>query len=94
MGRETFEKKEKYELSEPKNSFQYDQNGQSKGRENKAEINKRNMSVYAKMSDMKEALTLRQSVLVLMYKEILLISNKITQNLPSVVVDLLQVYED
>ena len=94
LGRETFEKKEKYELSEPKNSFQYDQNGQSKGRENKAEINERNMSVYAKMSDVKEALTLRQSILVLMYKEILLISNEITQNLPSVVVDLLQVYED
>ena len=35
-----------------------------------------------------------QSILVLMYKEILLISNEITQNLPSVVVDLFQVYED
>ena len=37
---------------------------------------------------------LRQHILVLMYKEILHISNKITNGLPSVVVDLLQVYED
>ena len=51
MGRETLERKEKGEVSELKNSFQYDQNAQSKGRENKAEINERNMSVYAKMND-------------------------------------------
>ena len=59
------------------------------GRENKKGSNERKMSVYAKMSDVKEAMLLRQHMLVLMYKEILHITNKITNGLPSVVVDLL-----
>ena len=38
MWQKPLKKKKKYELSEPKNSFQYDKTGQSKGRENKAKI--------------------------------------------------------
>ena len=58
------------------------------GRENTEGSNERKMSVYAKMSDVKEAMLLRQHILVLMYKEFLIISNEITNSLPSVVVDL------
>ena len=94
LGRETFESKEKGEMSKPKNSKSLVQNGKQMGRENKEGSNERKMSVYAKMSDVKEAMLLRQHILVLMYKDILHISNEITNGLPSVVVNLLQIFED
>ena len=68
--------------------------GKYKGRENKESLSERKMSVYAKMSDVKKALTMRQPLLVLMYKDVLIVSNKIDKSLPSVIVDLLQENED
>ena len=52
------------------------------------------MSAYATMRDAREAISLNQPLLVLLCKEVFIISNEITNGLPSVVVDLLQVYED
>ena len=52
------------------------------------------MSAYATMRDMREAISLNQPLLVLLCKEVFIVSNEITKGLPSVVVDLLQVYED
>ena len=46
------------------------------------------------MRDAREAISLNQPLLVLLCKEVFIISNEITNGLPSVVVDLLQVYED
>ena len=89
IGRETLERKEKGKMSELTNSNSLIQNGKHLGRENKEGSNERKVSVYAKMSDVKEAMLLRQHMLVLMYKEVLIISNEITNGLPSVVVDLL-----
>ena len=94
LGRETLERKEKGEVSEPKQqSFELDQNGKSKGRENKEGSKERKMSAYATMNDVREAMSLSQPLLVLLGK-VVFISNEITNGLPSVVVDLLQVYED
>ena len=69
-------------------------NGKHKGRENKEGLSERKMSVYAKMSDVKKALTMRQPLLVLVYKDVLIVSNEIDKSLPSVIVDLLQENED
>ncbi|KAA3480578.1 Transposon Ty3-I Gag-Pol polyprotein [Gossypium australe] len=52
------------------------------------------MSVLAKASDVRKALTLRQSLLVLMYKENLFTTNELTENLPSSIVSLLQDFQD
>ena len=46
------------------------------------------------MRDVREAISLNQPLLVLLCKEVFIISNEITNGLPSVVVDLLQVYKD
>ena len=46
------------------------------------------------MRDAREAISLNQPLLVLLCKDIFINSNEITNGLPSVVVDLLQVYED
>lgn len=90
LGREKErEKKENGELSDKNESI-----GKYKGRENKESLSERKMSVYAKMSDVKKALTMRQPLLVLMYKDVLIVSNKIDKSLPSVIVDLLQENED
>ena len=94
MGRETLERKEKGEVSEPKQQcLELDQNGKSKGRENKEGFKEKKMSAYATMRDAREAISLNQPLLVLLCKEVFIISNEITNSLPSVV-DLLQVYED
>ncbi len=52
------------------------------------------MSVFAKASDVRRALTLRQPIFVLMYKEILLNTNELPKDLPSSMLSLLQEFED
>ena len=95
MGRKTVERKEKGEVSEPKQqSLELDQNNKSKGRKNKEGFKEKKMSAYTTMRDAREAISLNQPLLVLLCKEVFIISNEITNGLPSVVVDLLQVYED
>ena len=82
-------------MSEPKQqSLKLDQNGKSKGRENKEGFKEKKMSAYATMRDAREGIFLNQSLLILLCKEVFIISNEITRNLPSVIVDLLQVYEE
>ena len=75
LERETLERKEKGEVSEPKQqSLKLDQNGKSKGRENKEGFKEKKMSVYATMRDTREAISLNQPLLVLLYKEVFIIS--------------------
>ena len=94
MGRETLERKEKGEVSEPKQqSFELDQNGKSKRRENKEGSKEKKISAYATMRDAREAISFNQPLLVVLWKEDFIISNEITNGLLSVV-NLLQVYED
>ena len=49
---------------------------------------------YAKTSEVKRALISKRPMIVLMYKEALLITNQLDSSLPSVVVSLLQEFED
>ena len=46
------------------------------------------------MRDARESISLNQPLLVLLCKEVFIISNEITNGFPNIVVDLLQVYED
>ena len=90
LGRETLKRKEKGEVSEPKQqSLELDQNGKSKGRENKEGFKEKKMSAYATMRDAREAISLNKILLILLCKEVFNISNEITNGLPSVIVDLL-----
>ena len=52
------------------------------------------MSFYAKTSDVKSAFGTNQPIFVLLYKEACFNSNEFDESLPSVVVSLLQEYED
>ena len=80
MGREQErEKKDKGELSGKKESIG----------KHKESLSERKMNVYAKMSYMKKTLTMRQLLPILMYKDILIASNRIDNSLPSVIVDIL-----
>ena len=55
---------------------------------------KKQWSFYAKASDVKNAFYTNQPIFVLLYKEICFNTNKLDESLPSVVVSLLQEYED
>ena len=55
---------------------------------------KKHGSFYAKASDVKNAFYTNQPIFVLLYKEICFNTNKLDESLPSVVVSLLQEYED
>ena len=59
----------------------------------KSEENKKT-SFYAKASDVKSAFYTNQSIFVLLYKEACFNTNELDESLPSVVVSLLQEYED
>ena len=62
-------------------------------REREREREKR-ASFYAKASDVKSAFYTNQSIFVLLYKEACFKTNELDESLPSVVVFLLQEYED
>ncbi|XP_010531769.1 PREDICTED: uncharacterized protein LOC104807992 [Tarenaya hassleriana] len=55
---------------------------------------RKNNNFFMRASEIKKALLSRQPMIVLMYKEALLNTNELTSSLPSVVFDLLQVYDD
>ncbi|XP_010551214.1 PREDICTED: uncharacterized protein LOC104821901 [Tarenaya hassleriana] len=55
---------------------------------------RKNTNFFMRASEIKKALLSRQPMIVLMYKEALLNTNELTSSLPSVVFDLLQVYDD
>ncbi len=48
----------------------------------------------AKKSEVKQALLSQQNLLILVYKEAMLTTNNITPSLPSIIVSLLQDFED
>jgi hypothetical protein len=55
---------------------------------------KKQVSFYAKASDVKNAFYTNQPIFVLLYKEACFNTNELDESLPSVVVSLLQEYED
>ena len=55
---------------------------------------KKQGSFYAKVSDVKSAFYTNQPIFVLLYKEVCFNTNEFAESLPSVVVSLLQEYED
>jgi hypothetical protein len=59
-----------------------------------SEKRKKQVSFYAKASDVKSAFYANQPIFVLLYKEACFNTNKLDESLPSVVVSLLQEYED
>ena len=52
------------------------------------------MSFYVKASNVKNAFYTNQLIFVLLYKEVCFNTNELDESLPSVVVSLLQEYED
>jgi hypothetical protein len=61
---------------------------------NMSEKQKKQVSFYAKASDVKSAFYANQPIFVLLYKEACFNTNKLDESLPSVVVSLLQEYGD
>uniref|UniRef100_A0A2N9H1I7 RNA-directed DNA polymerase n=1 Tax=Fagus sylvatica TaxID=28930 RepID=A0A2N9H1I7_FAGSY len=61
---------------------------------NTSEQQKKQVSFYAKASDVKSAFYANQPIFVLLYKEACFNTNELDESLPSVVVSLLQEYED
>jgi hypothetical protein len=61
---------------------------------NMSEKQKKQVSFYAKVSDVKSAFYANQPIFVLLYKEACFNTNKLDESLSSVVVSLLQEYED
>jgi hypothetical protein len=61
---------------------------------NMSEKQKKQVSFYAKASDVKSAFYANQPIFVLLYKEACFNTNELDESLPSVVVSLLQEYED
>jgi hypothetical protein len=61
---------------------------------NMSETQKKQVSFYAKASDVKSVFYANQPIFVLLYKEACFNTNKLDESLPSVVVSLLQEYED
>jgi hypothetical protein len=61
---------------------------------NMSEKQKKQVSFYAKASDVKSAFYANQPIFVLLYKEACFNTNKLDESLPSVDVSLLQEYED
>jgi len=55
---------------------------------------KKQASFYAKASDVKSAFYTNQPLFVLLYKEVCFNTNELDESLPSIVVSLLQEYED
>jgi hypothetical protein len=55
---------------------------------------KKHVSFYAKVSDVKSAFYTNQPIFVLLYKETCFNTNELDESLPSIVVSLLQEYED
>jgi hypothetical protein len=55
---------------------------------------KKQVSFYAKASDVKSAFYANQPIFVLLYKEACFNTNELDESLPNVVVSLLQEYED
>jgi hypothetical protein len=61
---------------------------------NTSEQQKKQVSFYAKASDVKSAFYANQPIFVLLYKEACFNTNELDESLPSVVISLLQEYED
>ena len=61
---------------------------------NTSEQQKKQVSFYAKASDVKSAFYANQPMFILLYKEACFNINELDESLPSVVISLLQEYED
>ena len=61
---------------------------------NMSEKQKKQVSFFAKASDVKSAFYANQPIFILLYNEACFNTNKLDESLPSVVISLLQEYED
>ena len=84
-------------LSEQKNESEKrceSEHSESEGKERYTAKERKQRNFYAKTSEVKRALISKRPMIVLMYKEALLNTNQLDSSLPSVVVSLLQEFED
>jgi hypothetical protein len=91
-GSESKKESEKKKESERKKESEKQKKCEKSG-ENERKA-KKHVSFYAKASDVKSAFYTNQPIFVLLYKEACFNTNELDESLPSVVVSLLQEYED
>ena len=70
------------------------EHSESEGKERYTANERKQRNFYAKTSEVKRVLISKRPMIVLMYKEALLNTNQLDSSLPSVVVSLLQEFED
>ena len=87
------ELKKNCETESSKKDEEKDSEKKRESEENKRKT-KRQVSFYAKASDVKSVFYTNQPIFVLLYKEACFKTNELDESLPSVVVFLLQEYED
>jgi hypothetical protein len=97
LQKESDQKKENEQKKKSENQREAEKNerekeNQSLALERKSERKQKNF--YAKVSEIKRAMFSKQPMIVLLYKEALLNTNKLDLALPSSIVSLLQEYED
>ena len=96
---ESLKKDDEKECERKKESEQKKESENKKKSEKKIESEKNERktkqgSFYAKASDVKNAFYTNQPIFVLLYKDVCFNTNELDKSLPSVVVSLLQEYED
>ena len=89
--KESERKKEIEQKKESEKKKEIEKKRQSQENESKT---KKQASFYAKASNVKSAFDTNQPIFVLLYKEVCFNTNKLDEFLPSIVVSLLQEYED
>ena len=87
-------KKDDENESERKKESEQKKESEKKIESGKNERKTKQWSFYAKASDVKNAFYANQPIFVLLYKEVCFNTNELDESLPSVVVSLLQEYED
>ena len=85
---------ERKKESEQKKESENKKESKKKIESGKNERKTKQWSFYTKASDVKNAFYANQPIFVLLYKEVCFNTNELDQSLPSVVVSLLQEYED
>ena len=93
LKRENDVKKKKCEIESSKKDDEKESEREKESEETERKT-KKQVSFYAKASDVKSAFDTNQPIFVLLYKEACFNSNEFDESLPSFVVSLLQEYED
>ena len=85
---------ERKKESEQKKESENKKDSEKKIESRKNERKTKQWSFYAKASDVKNVFYTNQPIFVLLYKEVCFNTNELDKSLPSVVISLLQEYED